>query len=269
MSLYAIIIIEHWLPRLVPQLLLGAAFCHGVELQHQALHYTGFRSAWANRLAGLVVGFPMLVPFSAYRDRHLFHHQALGRPDDEEFFQFQGFGSSRWWHLFKSLFMLSYYYSLCKHFIDTMLFRPYTVKSRGGDAAKIRHEYFLVGGVFFGLAGWSLFTGSGIFLQCWLIPLFCFATPIHALVELPEHYGCNTRSLNVFENTRTIYTHPFFSWFTNGNNYHVEHHYLPKLPMEQLRDIHPQIKDKICYHCPSYFAFYRKLARDFIAGKPK
>ncbi|WP_413737308.1 hypothetical protein ACL2XP_04190 [Sodalis sp. RH21] len=40
--IYAIMIIDNAACRLIPQLLLGAAFAHGVELQHHALHHTGY-----------------------------------------------------------------------------------------------------------------------------------------------------------------------------------------------------------------------------------
>lgn len=40
--IYAIMIIDNGACRLIPQLLLGAAFAHGVELQHQTPHHKGY-----------------------------------------------------------------------------------------------------------------------------------------------------------------------------------------------------------------------------------
>src|ERR1700761_40129 len=49
------------------QVLLGAAYAHGVELQHQALHQSGFQSHAASRLFGILLGLPMLVSYSSYQ----------------------------------------------------------------------------------------------------------------------------------------------------------------------------------------------------------
>lgn len=266
LCLHAIIFMEDWVLRLIPQCLLGAAFSHGVELQHQALHNTGFQSPWANRLAGCLLGLPMLVSFSAYQDSHLFHHQALGRADDEEYFKQDG-RPLGWWKFICLLFMFNHYHALCNNVAGALTSGDYPVKSRIGNVGKIRYEHLFIGGVFCGLALASAWCASAWFVQCWLIPLFFFATPIHALIELPEHYGCQNSSASVFENTRTIRANTIACWFTNGNNYHVEHHRFPRLPMEQLSEVHPHLKHNIQFLLPSYRSFYRRLLRDLIAGK--
>ncbi|NDL64005.1 fatty acid desaturase [Acerihabitans arboris] len=257
--IYGILALEHWLPRLFPQGLLGLAFAHGVELQHQALHHTGFRSRRANHYAGFLLGLPMLVSYSAYRDSHLFHHQALGRPDDEEFFKHDKTSGSPLRHKVKHIFMLPHFYCQLLKFTDACKGRAFPLKIAAGDAAMIRKEYLLMGGVFFTAALGSLAAGSDIFIQCWLVPLFFVAAPVHSLIEFPEHYGCDRFGARVFDNTRTIHTHPIISWFTNGNNYHVEHHALPSLPMEQLAWVHHQMKGEMRYYCHSYAAFYRQV----------
>ncbi|MBH8566463.1 fatty acid desaturase [Nostoc sp. CENA67] len=106
---------------------------------------------------------------------------------------------------------------------------------------------------------------TSFFLDVWLLPLLLGAAPIHALIELPEHLGCNSSTTNLFKNTRTIRTNKFVEWFTNGNNWHVEHHENPAVPMEYLRERHKQLAPKIEYLEPSYREFYRKFFRDLIS----
>src|SRR5215831_10860504 len=42
---------------------LGLVYAHAVELQHQCLHNTGFRSKRWNRWVGVALGLPSLVSF--------------------------------------------------------------------------------------------------------------------------------------------------------------------------------------------------------------
>lgn len=260
--IYSIIVIESILWRLIPQCLLGLAFAHGVELQHQALHHTGFRSKKANHWAGFMLGLPMLVCYTAYRDSHLFHHQALGRYDDEEFFKHSEKSTLTIFSILKQICMVGHFYSQLRMFVAAFKRPALPVKIAASDAAVMRKEYLLMGAIFFSAAMISLLALSYAFIQCWLIPLLLFAAPVHYLIEFPEHYGCDKSSRLVVCNTRTIHTHRLMSWFTNGNNYHIEHHTLPALPMEQLARIHQHIKGELRHYCRSYYAFYRQLVID-------
>ena len=82
---------------------------------------------------------------------------------------------------------------------------------------------------------YSITTGSDFILKAWLVPMLLVGQPIHLLVELPEHIGCAAASTDPLRNTRSIGGSWFSRWFTNGNNFHVEHHILPALSMDQLR----------------------------------
>src|ERR1044072_5259704 len=73
---------------LLPSLLLGLAYAHAVELQHQCLHNTAYRSRFWGRVLGVLLGLPSLVSFSDYQNSHLKHHRLLGTPEDKEFFNY-------------------------------------------------------------------------------------------------------------------------------------------------------------------------------------
>ena len=76
-SSIAAIIVLPWPLKLLPQLVLGAMFAHGVELEHEMIHQRHFGSRWGDAI-GYILGFPMLVEFSRYRVTHCYHHRDVG-----------------------------------------------------------------------------------------------------------------------------------------------------------------------------------------------
>ena len=98
-----------------------------------------------------------------------------------------------------------------------------------------------------------------IFLKLWFFPLL-IAIPTHALIELPEHWGQDHGTLDVASNTRTIRAGWFGCWYTNGNNYHIEHHWLPGVPNDRFPELHRVIEDRIASE--TYPAFYRRFSSE-------
>ncbi|MFM0721792.1 fatty acid desaturase [Paraburkholderia strydomiana] len=248
------------------QALLGAAFAHGVELQHQALHQSGFRSRGVNRFFGVLLGLPMLVCYSSYQDSHLFHHNKLGTDEDSEFFEYGDKSERRMVAIIKNFFLINHFCEFLKHTIDALNWRVFKTKLIDRNSAKIRTEYLVMAGSFFGCCILASRVDSNLFIKCWAVPLFIFAAPIHALIELPEHFDCARNTSNVFENTRTVITHPLMTWFTNGNNYHVEHHWIASLPIEKLATVHRQISGRIVNLSPSYRSFYLGFFSSLLFG---
>jgi fatty acid desaturase len=118
-----------------------------------------------------------------------------------------------------------------------------------------------------------MFLKSPWILYGWLIPCVFVAEPIHFFIELPEHYGLNTQTNpDVFSNTRTIlHVSSFFRWFTNYNDLHTAHHFLPMVPMENLPALQPKIEHWIKPICKeeTYFEFINKIIRGVITVKPQ
>ncbi len=54
-------------------------------------------------------------------------------------------------------------------------------------------------------------------------------------------------------------------WYTNGNNYHVERHLMPSLPIDRLHDLHGAIRQNIAFLHPGYRDFYLALLRGRLA----
>lgn len=251
----ATIVLTGPIPSFIAMVVLGLIYAHGVELQHQALHNTAFPSKRWNRIVGFFQGLPMLVSFSDYQHSHLRHHRLLGTSDDREFFNYGYDRLTSLKPLLRHLLMASHYRDVTKFIANSLLGRL-KPDMKVEMARKIRFEYqcmalFIGAGV-----ALSVIFRSTLFLEVWAIPLL-FAIPAHALIELPEHWGREHETLDVRENTRTIRTGPIGYWYTNGNNYHIEHHWLPSVPNDKLVDLHRRIEPNI--EIDTYPAFFKRF----------
>lgn len=246
--------------------LLGAMFAHGVELQHQVLHRQGFHHRKLNDLVGVVLGLPMLVSYSDYQYSHLRHHKYLGTPENQEYFdygdQYGELSLKSISSLFKRLFMLAHYpMFLKKSFIAlTSNYKDFPEHV----SKKVKRDYIAMLLMILTLLSLTIWFESGIILYVWLFPLLLIAAPIHALIEMPEHFRCDINSVDPFKSTRTIKSNALMNWFTNGNNYHVEHHLMPSLPIDRLHDLHEKIKDRNEFQEMSYRDFYFGLFKSMI-----
>lgn len=247
------------------QLLAALGMVHGVELCHQALHHLGFRTKWLNYVVGVLLGAPMLVSFSGYQDAHLRHHKTVGTPNDSEFFDYGNKEQHTLYDLVVLLMMPAHYTRVVSLIGRALL--GWDVKLTSPTrAVRMRFEYLLFA-LLLSAAGVSMaWFHSAVAWRCWLMPLIFFATPLHALVELPEHHGCRRDTPQVFLNTRTIRSSALMAWFTNGNNFHVEHHFKPYWPIEKLPALHEEIKLEIHYLESTYLGFYHRFFRDYFRG---
>ena len=244
---------------LFPSLLLGLVFAHAVELQHQCLHNTAYRRKIHNRLVGVPLGIPLCVSFSDYQNSHLKHHRLLGTPEDKEFFNYS-------YQRLTSLPSLIPHLWMVRHYRDVL---GYIYRSAVGIlvrkdeatlkvARKIRFEYQLMALFLGAMAVLTVVFHTPLFLKLWFVPSLV-GIPVHALIELPEHIGCNTKVPNVLENTRSIKASKAVVWFVDGNNYHVEHHWLPGVPNDKFPVLHTYVAPQIQYFDTSYVKFYKKF----------
>ncbi|MEI5100725.1 GNAT family N-acetyltransferase [Streptomyces sp. PmtG] len=256
-----------WWWRATGVVLIGCMLAHAAELQHETLHNLAYRSRRANTVTGVILGLPMLISFAAYKAAHMRHHRDLGTPMNREFFDYgDQYGTERRSTFRRGVdwavrFTMVHHYAL---FVAN-LGRSLAGREFSGESVRvsrrIRRDHFLALGALLGLGGLSLALGSALVLWVWLIPLVLVAGPVHALIELPEHHGCETLNRDPFANTRTIRSNRLLTWFTNGNNYHVEHHLMPNLPLERLPVLHSEVHDRIQYFHRGYIAYFSTFVR--------
>jgi fatty acid desaturase len=242
-------------------LIIALALVHGVELQHQALHSLGFKNKNLNYIFGVILGIPMMVSFSAYQESHLAHHRALGTPQDKEFFDYGDGRQINFSSLIKLMLMWGHHWTALARMFSAV-FRWRITSRLPHRAQMMRMEYLLILTLLSAGIAWSILHQSFLMLEIWLLPYLFLACPIHALLELPEHYQCNKNTRDILENTRSIKSGFLMTWFTNGNNYHVEHHMRPSWPIENLKTLHQELSSSIKFSEPSYGVFYFRVLKE-------
>ncbi|MBR7834642.1 fatty acid desaturase [Actinospica durhamensis] len=243
--------------------LLAAAYTHAVELQHQCLHHSAFRNPRPHRLVGVPLGTPMLVSYSHYRVRHLQHHRFLGTPQDTEFFGFDTRKPLTLGALAKGLFDVRRIANVGRDIARCATGRwQYDMGQIAPKARRaIVSEYRWFGVFILLLAAACGAGGAPLVLRLWLIP-FVLSMPMHFLVELPEHILCDSTSVDVLRNTRTITGSRLTTWFTNGNNLHIEHHAAMNVPLSRLRDRHEDVREFGVHVQRSYAEFFAIVTRE-------
>ncbi|WP_326557787.1 fatty acid desaturase family protein [Micromonospora sp. NBC_01796] len=250
--------------------LLAAMYTHAVELQHQCLHHSAFRNSLPHRLVGVPLGLPLLVVYSHYRLRHLQHHRFLGTPQDTEFF---GFDTRKPITAPGLLRGLLDYPRLGSVGLDVVRSATGRWRYQYGPVSptmrrKIVTEHLILGAVVLAAVGLAL-AGYGQYpLRLWVLPLL-LAVPMHFLVELPEHLLCETDTTDVLRNTRSIRGSWLSTWYTNGNNLHIEHHAAMTVPINQLPGRHEETRLYATNVERSYADFYRLLWRELRRPRPQ
>jgi len=246
---------------------LGITFAHGVELSHQALHRLGFRNRFLNEVVGVALGLPMGVSFAEYQASHLRHHNLLGTPENKEFFNYgDQYGdrlrsrSSTIWLWLKRFSLLEHYKKVGQNIWLSALGRNFP-EENDRVSRRIRRDYLILLAILLTMIGVSVAMGTALIVWVWILPLCLVAAPVHAAIELPEHFMCDTDSTDVLVNTRSIRSNAFMTWLTNGNNLHVEHHLIMGASIERLPDIHAVIAPYIKYYHESYLTFILSLFR--------
>ena len=262
-----VIMLTPWPLKLLPQLILGAMLVHGLELQHEMVHQRHLGKRWGDAI-GFLLGLPMFIEFTEYRLTHSHHHRAVGTPDDDEAApsyasgELQALGS-----FILDLLLVDHYGSILRNTIWAVRGNTEAIRLAMGTTGKtapkmaiqlIMRGYRVMMMVLLGAIALSVMAHTDVFIQLWLVPLL-FAGPIHALVELPEHWGCSTTSTDIMVNTRTIVPSRLANWFTNGNCWHIEHHYKPAMPMAELPALHTTLQPQIKYLNVGYIAFYQEF----------
>jgi fatty acid desaturase len=241
-------------------LLIGAMFAHALEIQHHCLHFSAFKSRRTNKIVGILLGLPTLTSFHAYRRSHLEHHRNLGTSADTPFFTYRFVAQPSISSLMYDLLGISHIKASIAAILgngDSRLIALPLGEEPSNDSEKF--DYAMMGFLMVCACLTAMVLGPVIVLKLWILPFLLVAQPIHFLVELPEHIGCDEGTTDALRNTRTIIGSGFSRWFTNYNNMHVEHHFEPTLSMDQMPEVFAAISGQHKYIKQTYWEFYRSL----------
>ncbi|MER5868727.1 fatty acid desaturase [Streptomyces sp. NPDC002044] len=264
----ALVLAGHPLTLVAGILLLGALYTHMVELQHQCLHHSAFVKGPPHRVVGVLLGLPMLVSYSHYRVRHLQHHRFLGTDQDTEFFGFDTRQPLTFGLMARGMFDYLRLGGVARDVYRS--WRGTWQYDAGKISDKMRAdtvgEHRLMGATALAAVALSAAGFGEYVLTLWLLPMLLVSTPLHFLVELPEHIRCDNDTTDVLRNTRSISGSWFSTWYTNGNNLHVEHHAAMTVPINRLHERHEEVLRFAKHTDRSYWSFYGGVVREVMAS---
>ena len=203
---------------------------------HEAIHQTLFRHPRLNVTLGRLIGTPIFIPYTAYRETHIRHHAYLNTPDDWELWPYATPGTSLafrrvfvWLDLLLGLLTSAVIYG------RIFFHRRSPLQSRELRRA-IWYEYGLSVGfwtVLLTVLIW--YDAVGIFTRAWLVPAL-LSGMLQTGRKLTEHLGM--ASYDPLLGTRTVIGRNWFTRFCSLLNFdifvHGPHHRYPRLPHTQL-----------------------------------
>lgn len=218
-------------------LLLGVVYARNLEFVHECLHATALRSRRANRIAGTLLGIPMLVSFVHWRREHAQHHRDVRREGFR--YEYERLTTKR--ELLLHVFMVRHFAAALRRFDLPIVIALACVCV----AALLAH--------------------SVIPLVLWFAPL-PVAALVHTHIELPEHLGLAGASTDAFANSRTIPANSLVTWFVNANNYHALHHWNARIPTGSLAAAHARVTDRMPIATSTYGDFFGWFYRRFVTS---
>lgn len=225
-----------------PALWIPAALLQGFNLLgftvllHEQVHDCIFRRrhpGWS-RFLGWCYAVPAGMSALQFKIWHLDHHNELGsEEDDPKRAHLTPKINARWYKLLYCTPFLFWKYGRASA-IEARTYEPAERATvRRERAAAVLVHLALVAGL------WSA-GGPWLALRVWAIPLL-FAFPIaFVLSRLGQHYfidpdnpaGWSTR----------IDGNPLWHWLFLWSNFHIEHHYFPRVPFYRLRELNAALR---------------------------
>lgn len=233
---------------------------HGIMLVflftflHETVHFTAFKTAKLNTLAGWLCALVIFLPPNWFRYFHLAHHRHTHDPEKdpelagekpETLFQFIKVvsGFPVWWFHLSTIFK------------NAFLNPGYDYVPDAGKQ-KIKTEAFVMLSIYALVLLVAIIFNLENLLWLWLAPML-LGQPFLRLYLMAEHGRCPNVA-NMLENTRTTYTTSFVRWLAWNMPYHTEHHAYPSVPFHQLPKFHKVAKAHLQVTENSYTQFHKK-----------
>lgn len=228
--------------------------------QHECVHFTAFKTRWANQWVANVVGALLFNPARWFRYFHLAHHRYTQDPDNDP-----ELASAKPDSLFAYISHVIGWRVLVSG-VGTVL------RNAFGDLrapwlpanqhAAVRREARGLVLLYSTALVASVVFGSTLLLTYWLLPLVV-GQPFLRLYLLAEHGRCPAVA-NMFENTRTTFTNAFVRRLAWNMPYHTEHHAFPSVPFHRLPTWHQTVREHLRCTANGYARFNRNYLKDTV-----
>jgi len=222
-----------WIPFAFVQ---GFTIFNFTVMLHEVVHDTVVSrlSPRLTRALGLVYAFPSGISHLQFTRWHLDHHDNLGSgTEDPKRFHLSPRRNARWYKLLyftPALFPI--YFRAARR---EALTYPEDLRERIG-----RERNLTILGHLSIMAGIGLTLGAGAMIRVHVVPYFLVFPIAFALNRLGQHYYIDPT------NPARWSTLVRSSWFWNfaflWSNFHLEHHYFPRVPFYSLPGLHRSLK---------------------------
>lgn len=230
------------------------------------LHDATHRNLSTSRSVNDALGRYLLAPlcgedFALYRDRHLRHHAHLGSELDPDLppFEVRSCAAQGPWALYARLLLNwpMWRMSVCE-----------SLPSLQGRARRFLLAWWAALALALGLLGGGATLAA--FLGLWVLSKATVYHGVQAFTELCDH--ARLRPASILAYTRNMPAGPLsIVLHPHNDNYHLTHHLLPSIPMQNLAKAHRRMLRNARYaggvHCLSYFFGARSVVATWAVGR--
>lgn len=212
--------------------LLGACLLGFTVILHEQVHENIFRGSHPRleALLGRLYGLPVNLSPTQFKRWHLDHHAELGHPDDDP--KRANLSPARNSRRVKLLYASPWLF---------VIYGGAALREARGYPEPIRRRirFERITGTLFHVAllgSLLAFAGGWIALRVYVLPLFVFFPIAFTLNRLGQHYDIDPeRPANW---STLVPGNPFWRLLFVWANFHIEHHYFPRVPFYNLTRLH-------------------------------
>jgi fatty acid desaturase len=237
---FALIAISTWVlsTQSNPLLWIPFAFIQGFTifnftvLLHEVVHEAVLHknSPWRTRLLGILYAVPSGISHLQFTRWHLDHHDNLGsKVEDPKRFHLSPKRNARW---YKAL-----YFTPALFFI---YFRAARAESAGYPEELRKRIGFERNLTMLGhlaiLAGLWIFFSAGLMAKVYAVPYFLVFPIAFAMNRMGQHYYVKPDKPAMW--STLVKSSLFWNFTFIWSNFHLEHHYFPRVPFYNLKKLH-------------------------------
>jgi fatty acid desaturase len=222
-----------WIPFALVQ---GFTIFNFTVLLHEAIHEAVVKEnkPWITRLLGICYAFPSGISHLQFSRWHLDHHDNLGSPvDDPKRFHLSPKRNARWYKaLYFTPALFPIYFRAARK--ESATYAP--ALRRRID----RERNLTILGHLSILACLWVFFGAPVMLRVYAVPYFLVFPIAFALNRVGQHYYVNPA--NPAQWSTLVKSSVFWNFAFLWSNFHLEHHYFPRVPFYNLARLHRRLK---------------------------
>ena len=226
---WAVLAFPAWPVRIACWLAMGVCVHALGILMHEGVHGNLFRDRRRDRLAGLLLGLPHLLPFSAFRVTHLLHHRHNRTALDPD--EFTNLPDRRW------LRVAAFYGWILGGTLAFVPSVPPIALRRGSPEEK--RAALVDTAVVYGALAAALALRPWLALELWLVP-FAVSCMLGNVRGVAEHMLLPRG--DPLRQTRTVTSNRAVSFLMCNLNYHLAHHLFPGVPWYRLQGLHRRLQ---------------------------